>query len=191
MPTTSPALRYSPFASQRSIRTLVLLQNASRHAPVEVRLCEVDLDTKPNYEALSYVWDPFRTGNRAAISCDGTIIEVTENCEMALRYLRYSNRPRVLWVDAICIDQSSEAEKTHQVRLMGDVYSFARRVIVWLGEGSDLNDFAFAFLRTFKETEGMDQARKTAFVKEKYEGMRGIDSTFFTFPASSQHCLAT
>ncbi len=185
MPTTSPALRYSPFASQRSIRTLVLLQNASRHAPVEVRLCEVDLDTKPNYEALSYVWDPFRMGNRAAISCDGTIIEVTENCEMALRYLRYSDRPRVLWIDAICIDQSSEAEKTHQVRLMGDVYSFARRVIVWLGEGSDLNDFAFAFLRTFKETEGMDQARKTAFVKEKYAGMRGIDLSFFTFPASS------
>jgi hypothetical protein len=41
----------------------------------------------------------------------------------------------VLWVDAICIDQGSAAEKSTQVPLMDKIYAAASRVIIWLGEG--------------------------------------------------------
>ncbi|KAF2764582.1 hypothetical protein EJ03DRAFT_262424, partial [Teratosphaeria nubilosa] len=37
-------------------------------------------------------------------------------------------------IDAICINQLHLAERGHQARLMKDVYSLARRVVVWLGE---------------------------------------------------------
>lgn len=40
---------------------------------------------------------------------------------------------RILWVDAICIDQTNESERNHQVNQMGDVYSQATQVLVWLG----------------------------------------------------------
>ena len=41
---------------------------------------------------------------------------------------------RVLWIDYLCIDQSDVEERSLQVRIMGDVFSRAARVIIWLGE---------------------------------------------------------
>jgi len=52
-----------------------------------------------------------------------------------LQYLRQPSRTRKIWVDAICIDQSSTTERNHQVALMGEVYKLAKRVLIWLGEG--------------------------------------------------------
>lgn len=39
-----------------------------------------------------------------------------------------------LWIDAICLDQSSTAERNHQVQQMWKIYARARRTIIWLGE---------------------------------------------------------
>jgi hypothetical protein len=61
---------------------------------------------------------------------------VTKNCELALRYLRKENSNRVLWVDAICINQKDKKERGHQVGMMRNVYSKATEVLVWLGESS-------------------------------------------------------
>ena len=43
-------------------------------------------------------------------------------------------RPKFLWIDALCIDQTNDSERSHQVQLMRDIYSKAGRVIVWLGD---------------------------------------------------------
>ncbi|KAJ8106822.1 hypothetical protein OPT61_g9288 [Boeremia exigua] len=43
-------------------------------------------------------------------------------------------RPKFLWMDAICIDQSNGLERNHQVPLMREIYSKTKRVIVWLGD---------------------------------------------------------
>lgn len=48
--------------------------------------------------------------------------------------LRKNAHEKLLWVDAICIDQSNEEEKTAQVRLMRTIYSEAEMVIIWLGK---------------------------------------------------------
>ena len=42
---------------------------------------------------------------------------------------------KFFWIDAICIDQDSNLEKTHQVAQMGKVYKNANRIIMWLGIG--------------------------------------------------------
>jgi Heterokaryon incompatibility protein (HET) len=39
-----------------------------------------------------------------------------------------------LWIDALCIDQTNVDERAAQVLLMGDIYSSATRVIIWLGK---------------------------------------------------------
>jgi|SRR6266498_3420146 len=60
--------------------------------------------------------------------------KVTVNLYAALRQLRRSDSSRILWVDAPCIDQSNLDERSQQVYIMGDIYSHANEVLIWLGE---------------------------------------------------------
>ena len=47
-------------------------------------------------------------------------MQVTDNLFEVLRGLRPRwGMPRVLWIDAICIKQSDNAERSHQVSMMG------------------------------------------------------------------------
>ncbi|KAH7391698.1 heterokaryon incompatibility protein-domain-containing protein [Pyrenochaeta sp. MPI-SDFR-AT-0127] len=41
--------------------------------------------------------------------------------------------PNAFWIDAICINQDDNAERSSQVRLMGELYRSARLVLGWLG----------------------------------------------------------
>lgn len=107
------------------------------------------------YEAISYVWgDPTPA---ATIKCidntpDGEI-GVGANLAAALVVFRLPDRPRRIWVDALCINQADRIERQAQVRLMGAVYSNAKSVLCWLGEFSQLEDgestarLAIEFLR--------------------------------------------
>ncbi|KAH8645762.1 heterokaryon incompatibility protein-domain-containing protein [Xylariales sp. PMI_506] len=51
----------------------------------------------------------------------------------ALKYLRYADRPRTMWIDAICINQNDIAERNKQVPRIGDIYKLALKVIAWTG----------------------------------------------------------
>jgi hypothetical protein len=83
------------------------------------------------YEALSYVWgDP---GNTVSIHVNQHDLQVTTNLHAALLQLRNSFIDRYFWIDAICINQADEEEKVQQIQLMYRIYSFAQRVLVWLG----------------------------------------------------------
>lgn len=42
-----------------------------------------------------------------------------------------------LWIDGICIDQTSTAERSAQVALIRDIYKQAVEVVVWFGEEDD------------------------------------------------------
>jgi hypothetical protein len=94
------------------------------------------------YEALSYVWGA-RVGTEA-VTCEGKTLLITPNCQYALRHLRLAEKDRILWIDAICIDQDeaeeSVKERNLQVTLMGEIYAKAKRTICWLGEGNEFTD---------------------------------------------------
>jgi hypothetical protein len=72
----------------------------------------------------------------------GRDLHVTENLYSALLRLQDDFCPRVLWIDAICINQSNEKEKEQQIPLMAEIYAKARSVIVWLGEAADDSELA-------------------------------------------------
>lgn len=42
-----------------------------------------------------------------------------------------------LWIDAIYINQNDSVERSQQVQLMGEIYSQATQVMVWLGQERD------------------------------------------------------
>lgn len=83
------------------------------------------------YEALSYTWG--NDQRTEPIILNGKRFMVTQNLYSALRYLRLKNEDRILWIDAICIDQSYIPERNHQVRHMSFIYRDAERVLFWLG----------------------------------------------------------
>lgn len=103
----------------------------------------------PNYEALSYVWG-HQTECRPII-VEGSEFLVTKSLHDVLCRLRLRDRPRALWIDQICIDQSDVKDKEDQLPLIGKIYSNCTRGLIWLGEipfeqkGISLEDARAAF----------------------------------------------
>ncbi|KAH7093600.1 heterokaryon incompatibility protein-domain-containing protein [Paraphoma chrysanthemicola] len=145
--------QYSPLHA-RQIR-LLTLQSGARNERLCIEIEHVDLfkvngslppHRTPLFEALSYTWgdlndteeiiiqDTFGTGRSG--------LNVTHNLAAALRRLRYTNRPRTLWVDAVCINQTNLSERNEQVRQMVRVYSMAVRVLIYIGEEEKSSDLA-------------------------------------------------
>jgi len=94
------------------------------------------LSMQTSFKALSYQWGP-PTPTRS-ILLDNKVIVIRDNLWHALRHLRYPTTDRShIWIDAICIDQSNKAERAQQVSIMGDIYSLASEVLVWLGKTTE------------------------------------------------------
>lgn len=95
------------------------------------------------YQALSYVWGSLEKPYKACmVDHSGTtvgFISLTTNLHNALRDLQNSKDivEKVFWIDQICINQESNAEKSHQVAMMADIYRHASRVITYLGPANE------------------------------------------------------
>jgi hypothetical protein len=88
------------------------------------------------YTALSYTWgEPPAT---ETINLNGKPFPVRRNLWDFLCQARSDGLEEYLWIDALCIDQTADEERSHQVSIMGRIYSSASRVIVWLGVYSGL-----------------------------------------------------
>ena len=77
---------------------------------------------------------------------------VLDGCEFHLRenlynflqeYAASSDAAKLLWADALCINQGNIREKNEQVQLMTTIYSQATKVIVWLGPAAEDSDWCF------------------------------------------------
>ncbi|KAH8896343.1 HET-domain-containing protein, partial [Thozetella sp. PMI_491] len=129
----------------KQIRLVRLDPQSTAVAEIRCRLLTVSLENPPAYQALSYVWGDSR--NRQIIYIDGICLPVTLNLAAALQRLRHPHEEVVLWIDAICIDQSNLSERSSQVKMMGEIYRAAQRVLAWLGEEVDGSRAAFAFMK--------------------------------------------
>ncbi|KAF1987744.1 HET-domain-containing protein [Aulographum hederae CBS 113979] len=137
----------------RSIRLLRLV-HGSYHEDIQTEIFEAwldELDCLMPYEALSYVWGSTSEGNMVPINIDGSVKRVTGNLREALRHLRDKHCDRILWVDAICIDQENDLEKGHQVKHMGRIYKQAERVVAWLGTSTKETDEAISEMNELVE----------------------------------------
>ena len=144
----SSAASYSelPIDPKLEIRILELLPPASPD-PTEIHcnLTTARLADKPSYEALSYAWgDPVFPEK---MYLPTGYLAITSNLAAALRQLRLPNRPRRLWVDAVCINQVDDNEKGHQVTLMAQIFSATTRAVGWLGEGNAETEAAIDIIK--------------------------------------------
>jgi hypothetical protein len=126
-------------------------------------------NVRDRYIALSY-----RAGDeKTPISVDGQTFEVFANLACALRRARtlFSGKSIWVWADQICIDQSDEEEKAHQVAQMYDIYENAGLVLVWLG-GEHKDDTGMSLL-----LEMFDSARQNFLEagQEHGDGLQSVD----------------
>lgn len=133
-----------------TIRLLRLLPHEDRTEPIQCQLFNYSLgdpDTRTHpYDALSYVWGDL--DKHQSISISECILPVTVKLHEALSRLRYRSIERIIWVDAVCINQDNDQEKEKQIQLMAKIYGQASRVVVWLGETADNSDLAFETIRS-------------------------------------------
>jgi hypothetical protein len=133
----------------RSIRVIKLHGAANISDEIRFDLITTSLDEPLPYEAISYTWSGQALDR--PVYANGQEYHVTKNAEDVMRRLRPS-RPddsRNLWIDAICINQKDDAEKSVQVQLMFEVYANAERVNIWLGQGTDATALALQWLRWY------------------------------------------
>jgi hypothetical protein len=110
---------------------------------------------QPRYEALSYTWGDNEICEFAQVQIEGSqassesfaTLGLRSNLASALRYLRYPDETRILWIDAICINQEHIEERNEQVKRMTNIYSLAYGVIAWLGKETDNSQHALTTLR--------------------------------------------
>lgn len=129
-----PEFAYAPLDQSRDqFRLIELLPAEDPGCPIECRLLHASLGDDIAYEALSYTWAD--AARPEAMLLDGKPFLITQNLHSALRKLR---RPvgerRLLWVDAVCINQDDIVERSYEVLRMRDIYERAARVVIWLGE---------------------------------------------------------
>ena len=123
---------YEPLIKNREHIRLLTIHADESTRTASFSLSSAFLEDGLEFSALSYVWgDPAKT---MSIVVNGVEVAVTTNLAQALARLPEVSGSGLYWIDALCINQADMEERTHQVRLMGKIYSQARLVVAWLGE---------------------------------------------------------
>lgn len=160
-PISGNAFAYDALPSSTCVRLVNFAQRGS--APIieeemSFTLDTFELNSAPPFDALSYTWgDPLcpylsltklSAHSRNSIRCNGISLEVQPNLLAALKELQTVDisRSTYMWIDAICINQENQSERSSQVQMMGKIYEQAESVILWLGPEDETVADAFVVL---------------------------------------------
>ncbi|KAF2653138.1 hypothetical protein K491DRAFT_759859 [Lophiostoma macrostomum CBS 122681] len=123
---------YKPLTStSQQIRLLWLEPRLNDSIRCTLKIFE--LAECPPFKALSYTWGPPYPVQ--SIQIDGQPFNVRRNL---WEFLNISEEYESwLWVDAICIDQTSTRERNHQVQFIHQIFRTADEVLIWLGQEAD------------------------------------------------------
>ncbi|KAF2838112.1 hypothetical protein M501DRAFT_935863, partial [Patellaria atrata CBS 101060] len=123
--------KYCPLQKITEIRIIKLHPNGTRDADIDCELSVLDLEAKEEeaYGAVSWCWGKAGDGGankKIRIRHGDTWYSfiISPNLDLALRTLRPSKAgtPKILWIDAICINQDDPREKNNQVPMMAKIY---------------------------------------------------------------------
>ncbi|OTA69241.1 hypothetical protein K449DRAFT_322123, partial [Hypoxylon sp. EC38] len=151
---TGKPFRYDPLpAGDDFIRLLELEPALSPEDPIRCRLIRAKCNESYQYEVLSCDWWG-ATEPQVPISLSGRTFDAPSIIWMALQRVRLRDQPRLLWTDAICINQNlnnqdqlaDDTERNGQLSRFHDIYLGASGLLVWLGGAADNSDLVFEHL---------------------------------------------
>ncbi|KAH8589759.1 heterokaryon incompatibility protein-domain-containing protein [Bisporella sp. PMI_857] len=176
-------MAYHPLDSTAGdIRLLYLLPSVDGEGDIQCKLEHRSLDKNATYSALSYVW-----GNpepAKAITLNGNPQSVTPNLFAALRRLRHTTETMCLWIDALCINQGDNQERSSQVEQMGKIYETAEVVLMWLGEEENNSNLAMELIQLLYTT--VRKEGRAVFEPERFDRLKDLLSNI----SFEQHWLA-
>ncbi|KAN0096027.1 HET domain containing protein [Hyaloscypha variabilis] len=159
---------YDPLnRAAREIRLLGLLPAENPADPIRCTLQNVSLSTNPFYIALSYCWGT--SAERSSIYVNDIQFPATLNLCAALRRMRSDSQGGTLWVDAVCINQADNVEKSGQIPMMKDIYTDASIVTVWLGEQENYSELVMRLISVashlYEQDENVGPATHQAMIQ--------------------------
>jgi hypothetical protein len=129
-PFASSTFRHSPLSREPgTIRLLRILPALTDNGLVQCELWQATTDAE--YTCLSYQWGSADDDQELIIN--GKSFPCRRNLSDFLHMARTKHVSTPLWIDAICIDQESVADRNRQVSQMGQIYFCAQTVLIWLG----------------------------------------------------------
>ncbi|KAK5657179.1 hypothetical protein OQA88_3237 [Cercophora sp. LCS_1] len=133
-----PAIIHGNRLKPDEFRLVCLPGTSDNTLPIHVELETHNYERYPDYEAVSYAWGG-EDGDSSAtcplfVGPFWDLLLITKNCWSMLRALRPWRGLRLIWVDAICINQSDTTERDEQVAKMTRIYRNCSQVVVHLGE---------------------------------------------------------
>jgi hypothetical protein len=151
------SFKHSPFrpaSLENGEFRLLTLHPGQKRSRICIDLRHASIEDPPMYEALSYTWgdpkgpwseipDSWRVKYSYNIEINGQKMKIGFNLKSALRRIRDRTEFKRLWVDAICINQNNQNERSEQVKEMARIYRQAARVLCWLGEEDRFVKLAF------------------------------------------------
>ncbi|KAG7284472.1 hypothetical protein NEMBOFW57_010846 [Staphylotrichum longicolle] len=181
-----------PLSSTEPCFRLLDIQPA-RHldAPLVAEAAIYDLKTpcEVEYYALSYCWG--KPGRNEHLMVNQTDFPIPESLSAALRRFRALQEEQQafgapaswkIWVDAVCINQNDNAEKSHQVARMRDIYANAHRVLAWLGEAEEDSALALDTLRRFAVDSAKEAVAIATQLQSEAEDRRAAIQRFIQRP---------
>ncbi|KAK3489759.1 heterokaryon incompatibility protein-domain-containing protein [Neurospora crassa] len=146
---TGKCYPYRQLDHENAIRLLSIIPGSGEENSSTYSLLHAELGKIP-YQALSYEWG-LPSDDDPNITIDGHTVRIRKNLSEALkqvssviRYLDFL----LLWIDALCINQHDDAEKSQQVQKMGKIFSSAKKVLAWTGPMANDSDYAMDVLNS-------------------------------------------
>ncbi|KAF4452156.1 heterokaryon incompatibility HET-6 [Fusarium albosuccineum] len=128
---------YASRLASNEFRLICLPSSNHVDDPIHFDLEVYENERCPEYETTSYTWaDEDGNGSFCKPIFIGQYWDVllqTRNCWSMLRLMRPLKRFRMIWVDAICINQKDVEERDAQVFKMSQIYAECRSAYVYLG----------------------------------------------------------
>jgi len=164
-----PSYEYNDLNISRNEIRLFSVMPGVEADDIQIYMTSTSLDYPLPYDALSYAWhddhlfpgDKGQTSEVLIVYDSATYLQdsaqvpclaIGKNLAAYLRAHRKSERKgRLLWVDAICINQGSMEERNVQVLRMTNIYQTAQKAIVWLGPTGKESGLAVDFIETLTD----------------------------------------
>ncbi|UPX11197.1 uncharacterized protein EKO05_0001817 [Ascochyta rabiei] len=141
------------------IRLLYLLPG-NREGCLQAVLNHIACNYAGTYQALSYVWGG-DVRDRELLTPDG-VIPITTSLYKALLALRQTDQGIMIWVDAVCINQTDTKEKAQQIRLMPEIYQACECAYAFLSEGSPATDQALEMLMQLRARTAQEKQQQSS-----------------------------
>ncbi|RSL87593.1 hypothetical protein CEP51_002140 [Fusarium floridanum] len=159
-----------PLLSGQPHIRLMQITPGSSSDEIHCTISTFDINTAPKYHALSYEWGP--KSPLQTIYVMGQPTTIRPNLFNFLSRLKARASHDYLWCDSICIDQTNDYERNHQVQLMNRIYRKAQSVLVWLGEARENSDFTLRTIRLLSTCT--DKESRAAYLGDRPTVWQGL-----------------